>query len=106
MDGKLGGNSVPGETLFIGPILGDRKGGADSVDLDEPEDDQGWKVNDGVGGKVVDIEGKYGLNLSVSLALKLGCSSTGSIFSSTLTSRRPMPMTTCWRTSSINIARS
>ena len=40
MDGKIGGNSVPGETLFIGPILRDRKE-ADSVDLDETEEDQG-----------------------------------------------------------------
>ena len=58
------------------------------------------------GGKLVDIEGKYGFKISVSLALELGCSSIGSISSSTPTSRRPMPMTTCWRTSSINIARS
>ena len=37
LDGKLGGNSVPGETLFIGPIPRDRK----EADSDSAEDDQG-----------------------------------------------------------------
>ena len=40
MDGKLGGNSVPGEESFIGPIFRGRND-VDSVGLDGAEDDQG-----------------------------------------------------------------
>ena len=57
VEDKLGGNSVPGERLFIGLIFRECRG-IDSVDLDDAEDDQGWKLGGEVDEKLADIEGK------------------------------------------------
>ena len=92
VDGKLGGNSVPGEKSFIGAVSRESKG-TDAIDLDGAKDVQGWKVEDDTGVKLADIEGKY--IPPVSLAPKLVCSSIGFIFPCTPISRRAMPMTTC-----------